>query len=127
MICRSLPEVELGTSWGDRPTYKVPAGAKGRGFVSYRPPNKNAIDPSTGEMYPDLLIIMVPDEGAKLALVEDPTTPFITIDHFNGYNAVLLQESRLNEVDVEELTEILTDAWLVRAPKRLAKKFLADG
>jgi hypothetical protein len=32
-ICRALPDVELGTSWGDRPTYKVPAGEKGRGFL----------------------------------------------------------------------------------------------
>ncbi len=127
VICRSLPEVELGTSWGDRPTYKVPTGPKGRGFVLYRAPNKNAIDPTTGEMYDDLLVISVPDEGAKLALVEDPTTPFFTIDHFNGYNAVLVQESRIGEVDVDELREIITDAWIDRAPKRLSKKFLADG
>lgn len=127
LICRSLPEVELGTSWGDRPTYKVPKGTKGRGFVFYRSPNKNATDPETGEPYEDLLVISVPDEGAKLALVEDPTTPFFTIDHFNGYNAVLVQESRLGEVDVDELQEIITDAWLDRAPKGLAKEFLADG
>lgn len=127
LICRSLPEVELGTSWGDRPTYKVPKGTKGRGFVFYRSPNKNATDPETGGPYEDLLVISVPDEGAKLALVEDPTTPFFTIDHFNGYNAVLVQESRLGEVDVDELQEIITDAWLDRAPKSLAKVFLADG
>ena len=95
--------------------------------MNYRPPNKNATDPETGEMYQDLLVISVPDEGAKLALVEDPTTPFFTIDHFRGYNAVLVQESRLGEVDVEELKEILTEAWLDRAPKALAKEFLADG
>ena len=68
----------------------MPTGPKGRGFVNYRAPNKNATDPETGEMYDDLLVISVPDEGAKLALVEDPTTPFFTIDHFNGYNAVLV-------------------------------------
>ena len=127
LICRSLPEVELGISWGDRPTYKVPKGPKGRGFVLYRAPNKNAMDSDTGKPHEDLLVISVPDEGAKLALVEDPTTPFFTIDHFNGYNAVLVQASRLGEVDVEELQEIITDAWLDRAPKSLAKEFLADG
>ena len=54
-ICLSLPEVELGISWGDRPTYKVPTGPKGRGFVMYRKPNKNATNPATGEPYDDLL------------------------------------------------------------------------
>jgi hypothetical protein len=37
-ICSGLPEVELGISWGDRPTYKVPRGPKGRGFVQYCAP-----------------------------------------------------------------------------------------
>ncbi len=37
-ICRRLPETELGTTWGDVPTWKVPAGDKGKGFVLYRPP-----------------------------------------------------------------------------------------
>ena len=68
-ICRSLPQVELGISWGDRPTYKVPLGDKGRGFVLYRRPHRTAIDPSTGEMYDDLLVIRTPTEADKLGLV----------------------------------------------------------
>ncbi|MGL5823270.1 MAG: MmcQ/YjbR family DNA-binding protein [Nocardioides sp.] len=124
-ICRALPEVEFGTSWGDRPTYKVPAGPKGRGFVLYRGPRKDAIDPDTGQQFDDLIVIVVADEHAKAALVEDPGMPFFTIDHFRGYNAVLVQESRLAELDVEELAEIITDAWLARAPRSLAKTFLA--
>jgi hypothetical protein len=126
-ICRSLPEVELGTSWGDRPTYKVPTGPKGRGFVLYRAPHKTAIDPDTGEMFDDLLVIVVPDADAKDALVQEPATPFFTVDHFRGYNAVLVQESRLSEIDVSELTEILTEAWAARAPKSLVKRHFADG
>ncbi|MGL5809863.1 MAG: MmcQ/YjbR family DNA-binding protein [Nocardioides sp.] len=123
-ICRSLPEVEFGVTWGDRPTYKVPAGPKGRGFVLYRAPRKDAIDPSTGEMYDDLVVIVVPDEHAKLALVDDPSTPFFTIDHFNGYNAVLVRESRLGELDVAELREVIVDAWSARAPRALVTRFL---
>jgi hypothetical protein len=53
-ICMSLPEVEFGTTWGDVPTYKVPRGDKGRGFLLYRPPGRTAIDPDTGEMHDDL-------------------------------------------------------------------------
>jgi hypothetical protein len=121
-ICLSLPEVELGVSWGDRPTYKVPRGDKGRGFVLYRKPHKTAIDQATGEQYDDLLVIRTPSEADKLALVADDALPFFTIDHFNGYNAVLVQESRLGEISVEELREVIEDAWRAVAPRRLVKE-----
>ena len=122
-LCRALPEVELGTSWGDNPTYKV----RGKGFLMHRPPGPTAIDPATGERYTDLLVITVPGEVEKRALVEDEGSPFFTIDHFKGYHAVLVQQSRLGELSREELAEIITDAWLTKAPKTLAKAFLADG
>ena len=121
-ICLSLPEVELGISWGDRPTYLVPRGDKGRGFVLYRAPHKTAVDPATGEMYDDLLVVRTPTEADKLALVADQDLPFFTIPHFNGYNAVLVQESRLGEMSVEELREVIEDAWRAVAPKRLVKQ-----
>lgn len=124
-ICRSLPEVELGTSWGDRPTYKVPTGDMGKGFLLYRAPGNTAIDPDTGEPYDDLLVIRVPDAVEKAALVDDPQTPFFTIDHFRNYDWVLVQQSRLGELSVDELREVITDAWVTVAPKRLAKEFLA--
>jgi len=122
-ICLGLPETELATSWGDNLTYKV----RGKGFVMHRPPGRTAVDPETGEWYTDLLVIQVPGENEKRALVEDDSSPFFTIDHFNGYNAVLVQQSRLGEISRDELREILTDAWLTKAPKSLAKAFLAPG
>ena len=122
-ICLSLPEVELGTSWGDNPTYKV----RGKGFLMHRPPGPTAIDPATGEPYDDLLVIQVPGESEKRALVDDERLPFFTIDHFNGYNAVLVQQSRLGEVSRDELAEIITDAWAAKAPKTLVRKFFQDG
>ena len=125
-LCSALPEVEFGTSWGDRPTYKVPTGPKGRGFVLFRMPHKTAVDPVTGEMYDDLLVIRTPSEVEKAALVEDDRLPFFTIDHFRGYNAVLVQQSRLGEIDVDELAEIIEDAWLAVAPARLRKAWLAQ-
>jgi len=125
-ICMALPEVEFGTSWGDRPTYKVPRGDKGKGFLLYRMPHKTAIDPETGEMYDDLLVIRVPSAADKLALVEDDSTPFFTIDHFRGFNAVLVQQSRLGELEYDELAEVITDAWAHMAPKRLAKAYLSS-
>src|SRR4029078_6175445 len=123
-ICRGLPEVELGTSWGDRPTYLVKQNPKPRGFVLERAPRHDAIAPATGEEYQDLLVVRTANAGDKAALVE-ADGPFFTIDHFRNYNAVLLQQSRIGEVDVDELREVLTDAWLAVAPKSLGKKFLA--
>jgi hypothetical protein len=125
-ICLSLPEVELGISWGDRPTYKVPRGAKGRGFLLYRAPGKTAIDPVSGDMFTDLLVIQVADEATKRTLVQDPQSPFFTIDHFNGYNAVLVQESRLGELERDQLVEIITEAWATKAPPRLVREYFAN-
>jgi hypothetical protein len=123
-ICGALPESELGISWGDRPTWKVPRGPKGKGFLLYRAPHKSATDPATGEMYDDLLVIMTPTEVEKRALVADDSTPFFTIPHFDGYNAVLVQQSRLGELSRQELVEIITDAWATKAPKKLVKEHL---
>jgi hypothetical protein len=125
-ICAALPDTELGTSWGDLPTWKVPAGPKGKGFLLYRAPHKTAIDPDSGEMYDDLVVIITPTTVEKNALVEDDSTPFFTIPHFKGFNAVLVQLSRLGELDRDELAEIITDAWATRAPKRLVKEHLGS-
>jgi hypothetical protein len=123
-ICTALPETELGTSWGDRPTYLVRQKPKPRGFVLARAPRHDAIDPETGEEYQNLLVIRTANPQDKAALVE-ADGPFFTIDHFRNYNAVLLQQSRIGEIAVEELREVLTDAWLAVAPRSLAKRFLA--
>lgn len=126
-ISLSLPEVELGISWGDRPTYKVPRGDKGRGFLLFRMPHHTAVDPVTGEMYDDVVVITVADETVKHALVEDPATPFFTIPHFRSTNAVLVRQSRISELSVAELREVITEAWAARAPRRLVKEYLHHG
>jgi len=48
---------------------------------------------------------------------------YFTTPHFNGYPAVLV---RLDAIDLDELEELLTEAWLAQAPKRLAASYLAD-
>lgn len=125
-ICAALPEAELGTSWGDRPTWKVPRGPKGKGFVLYRAPGPTAVDPQTDEPYDDLVVITTPTEVEKMALVEDHTTPFFTIDHFKGYSAVLVQQSRLGEISRAELAEVITEAWATKAPKKLVREFFGE-
>lgn len=125
-ICGSLPETELGTSWGDVPTWKVPAGPKGKGFVLYRPPHRTAVDPDTGEPFDDLVVVVTPTEVEKQALVQDPGTPFFTIDHFRSFNAVLVQQSRLGELDRDDLAAIVTEAWATRAPRRLVREHFPE-
>ncbi len=59
--------------------------------------------------------------------MDDETTPFFTIPHFKSFNAVLVQQSRLGEIDVDELTEVITEAWLAVAPRSLVKKHFPHG
>jgi hypothetical protein len=59
--------------------------------------------------------------GIKEALLVDDPDVFFTIPHFDGYAAVLV---RLERIDVAALDELILEAWLARAPKRLAKEFL---
>jgi hypothetical protein len=130
-ICASLPETWFGTSWGDVPTWLVPHRVrdgvdKGRGFVLYRKPRHDAVDPETGAEYDDLLVIRTANADDKLALVEG-SGPYFTIPHFNGYNGVLVQLSRLAEISYDELVEVLTEAWRACAPKSLVKKHDAQG
>ena len=122
-ICGTLPEVQFED--GQHPAWKVPTGPRARTFINYREPRKDAIDPATGERYVDLLVIHVPDENAKAALVRDPRLPFFVTEHFDGYNAVLIQESRIGELDRDFLVEVITEAWACRAPRRLAAEYFS--
>ena len=103
-ICAALPETELGISWGDRPTWKVPRGPKGKGFLLYRAPGQNADRPGDrgGVRRPDR--DHHPDRGREARPgARTSSTPFFTIPHFDGYSAVLVQQSRLGELTRQEL------------------------
>lgn len=94
----------------------------GRNFVWERPLRRRDLD-ELGDLAPDAapLAFYVADEGEKLALVGDEPSAFFTTAHFAGYPIVL---ARLDRVAVPELEELVEDAWLARAPKRLAQSFL---
>lgn len=61
--------------------------------------------------------------GAKEALLADDPAVFFTTPHFDGYAAVLV---RLEEIEPDELRELIVEAWLARAPKRLARQYAAE-
>jgi hypothetical protein len=71
----------------------------------------------------DILAVRVSDEGVKFALIADEPAIYFTTPHFDGYPAVLV---RLAEIEVRGLEELITEAWLTQAPKKLVEEFLAD-
>jgi hypothetical protein len=93
----------------------------GKSFVFFRTPRPDAVDPVTAERYPDVIVFWVPSESDKQALVQDPASPFFTTPHFDGHPSVLVRGSRIGELTVQELAEVIEDAWLCRAsPARAA-------
>ena len=98
----------------------------GKSFVFFRTPQPDAQDPETGERYPDVIMIWVESESDKLALVQDPDSPFFTTERFDGHPSVLLRASELRAIGKAELTELIQDAWLSRASKRRADAWLAE-
>lgn len=71
----------------------------------------------------DILGARVADEGVKYALIADNPAVYFTTPHFDGYPSVLV---RLAAIGADELTELITEAWLAQAPKTLVKAYLAD-
>jgi hypothetical protein len=71
----------------------------------------------------DILGVRVADEGVKFALISDDPAVYFTTPHFEGYAAVLV---KLAEIDVGDLEELITEAWLARAPRKLVQEFLSD-
>jgi hypothetical protein len=77
------------------------------------------IEPPEG----DILAVRVADEGVKFALIADEPGMYFTTPHFDGYPAVLV---KLAEIDELGLRELVTEAWLTQAPKRLVEEFLGE-
>jgi hypothetical protein len=117
-LALALPEVTReGTP--EHPAYAV----RGKKFLMWRGPRKDAVDPDTGERLPDVIAIAVPGADDKAALLQSGP-PWFTTPHFDGYAYVLVRERDLPQLDDVELAEVITDAWASRAPKRLVKDTL---
>ena len=90
-------------------------------FVWERPLRRSDLA-ALGDAAPDgpILGARVEHEGAKQALVQDPSGIYFTTPHFDGYPAILVQ---LDKIGVDELEEVVTEAWLCRAPPRVLKAY----
>ena len=118
-IALALPETTEEQAWGSR-HWKV----RGKGFVWERPLRKTDLK-ALGDDAPGgpILGARVEHQVAKEALLQDPSGVFFTIPHFDGYPAVLVL---LDEIDLDGLDEVIVEAWLCRAPKRVADAYLAN-
>jgi hypothetical protein len=102
-IALSLP----GTTeeqWYQTPAYKV----AGKGFLRLRTEAEGG------------LVVFVSDLGEKEALLSSDADAFFTTPHNDGYPVVLVD---LDKIDHDELRELVTDSWLIKAPPKLRRQF----
>jgi hypothetical protein len=116
-IALALPETHEGVSH-EHASWRV----RDKGFVWERPLRRADLE-ALGDDAPTgpILGVRVEHLIAKEALLADDPGVFFTTPHFDGYAAVLV---RLEKIAVDELEEVIVEAWVTRAPKRLAKAYL---
>ena len=121
-LALGLPQTTKEVSEDGRPSYLV----HGKRFCLQRSRRPDAIDPETGERLDDVLMFRVEDLDVKELNLADDRSIYFTTPHFNGYPAVLVRIPDLAKLDREELFDLVAEAWLTRAQKRVAKAWLAE-
>jgi hypothetical protein len=116
-IALALPQTSERLSHG-RPSW----GVRDKQFAWERPLRAADLQ-ALGEDAPEgpILGARVEHLGAKEALLADDPGVYFTTPHFDGYPAVLV---RLEAIAVEELEELIVEAWLSRAPKAVAAEYV---
>jgi hypothetical protein len=116
-LALSLPETSEGVSYGNA-SWRV----RDKTFVWERPLRQSDLR-ALGDSAPDgpILGARVEHLVAKEALLANDPDVFFTTPHFDGYPAVLV---RLDSITVGDLEEVIVEAWLSRAPKRLAQEYV---
>jgi hypothetical protein len=116
----SLPETTKEVSDDGRPSYLV----HGKMFCFHRGRRRDAVDLETGERLDDVLMFRVADVGVKELLLSDSRGVYFTTPHFDGYSAILVRIPDLKRLELDELEDLVAEAWLTRAQKRVAKAWL---
>lgn len=116
-IALALPETDEHRSRGD-----VHWRVREKLFAWERPLRRTDLA-ALGDAAPEgpILGVRVEHLGAKEALLADEPELCFATPHFDGYPAVLV---RLERIPVAELEELIAEAWLCRAPRRLAREWL---
>jgi hypothetical protein len=112
-IASSMPHVTRVDGSKGNSIYQV----GGKSFVFFRTKRPDA-------PFDDVIVLWVESDADKLALVQDESSPFFTTDHFDGHRSVLVRASELHRVGLDELTELIQDAWMSQASKRRAQQWL---
>ncbi|HEX6662617.1 MAG TPA: hypothetical protein VF025_02995 [Gaiellaceae bacterium] len=121
-LALAMPQATKEVSDDGRPEYYV----HGKLFCFHRRRRPDAIDAETGERLADVLMFRVADVGVKELMLADERGLFFTTPHFDGYPAVLMRIPSLARLDRDELGDLVAEAWLTRAQKRVAKAWLAE-
>jgi len=121
-LALSLPETTKELSADGRPSYLV----HGKLFCCHRSRRRDAIDAETGERLDDVLMFKVADLDVKELLLADDRGVFFTTPHFDGYAAILMRIPALARLDRAELEDLVVEAWLTKAQKRVAKAWLRE-
>jgi len=116
-IALALPETSERPSWGNA-SWRV----RDKLFVWERPLRPADLR-ALGDAAPSgpILGARVEHLGAKEALLAEDPEVYFTTPHFDGHAAVLV---RLDRISVDELEELIVDAWACQAPKRLAREYV---
>ena len=120
-LALALPQATKELSDDGRPIFKV----HGKLFCFHRGRRPDAVD-EHGERLDDVLMFRVADLDVKELLLSDSRGIYFTTPHFKGYPAVLVRIPDLARLDREELSDLVAEAWLTRAQKRVAKAWLAE-
>ena len=121
-LALAMPLATKEMSEDGRPTYSV----HGKFFCFHRSRRPDAVDPETGDRLDDVFVFRVADLGEKEILLRDDRGLFFTTPHWNGYSAVLMRIPDLARIDRDELRDLIAEAWLTRAQKRVAKAWLME-
>lgn len=115
-ICLALPDTQERE--GRTREWRV----RNKLYAWERPLRQSDLD-HLGEGAPDgdILGARVPGELAKQALIQDKPHVYFTTPHFDSYPAILVQLAR---IALDELEELLVEAWAEQAPRRLVRDYL---
>jgi hypothetical protein len=118
----ALPQVTKEVSQDGRPSYLV----HGKWFCFHRSQRRDAVDPATGKLLDDVLVFRVDGIDLKELMIADDRGIFFTTPHWNGFPAVLMRKRDLKRLRKQELADLVAEAWLTKAQKRVAKAWLAE-
>jgi hypothetical protein len=121
-LALAMPQTTKELSDDGRPSYRV----HGKLYLVHRGRRPDALDHETGERLDDVLMFRVADLGVKELLLSDARGLYFTTAHFDGYPAVLVRIPDLARLDLGELGDLVAEAWLTRAQKRLATAWLEE-